>query len=41
MPIDMTFHIDIGGDNVDTVAGHIDIESFYQFRQILTPPEPN
>jgi hypothetical protein len=32
--IDVKFHIDIGG-------GHIDIESFYRFKKILTDPAPN
>jgi hypothetical protein len=34
MSIDMEFHIDSGGDNID-------IESFYRFRRVLIAPARN
>jgi hypothetical protein len=34
MSIDIEFHIDSGGDNID-------IEWFYRFRRVLIAPAPN
>jgi hypothetical protein len=34
MSIEVKFHVDIGGD-------HIDIESFYRFRQFSIVPAPS